>query len=379
MDTSKIMKLLLPIILVALLVFAVVNFKNSQNQKSQGTPIKIGAVYVLSGDLAVYGKEYSNGLQLAAEEINNKGGINGRKVEIITEDDGADATKSVTAVNKLINVDKVDYIFTAFSSPSQATAPIAERSKIIYMSATVSKIGTGNYIFRDYWDMEDQGAAIGKSVTKEGVKKLGIIALTYGDTEVFLKGLKSQTNAEINEERFNFGDTDFKTQLTKIKNFNPDAIVVYAFPGAEATKITQQLIQLGLDNKRLYSGATTYIFPFMTEQFSPTLAKMKAIDTWYTPDSKNSKSNEFLNNYKKKYGQDVFGDAAYPYDDLYALAAAIEKSGNGASTETIAKNLRQMEFDGAGGKLSFDSKGNSMRAATLKIYTTEGWIPYNPE
>ena len=82
------------------------------------------------------------------------------------------------------------YIFTAFSSSSQATAPIAEASGVLYMSATVSKIGTGKYVFRDFWDMEDAGRSIGRAINKEGIKNLGILALNYGDTESLIKGLK---------------------------------------------------------------------------------------------------------------------------------------------------------------------------------------------
>ncbi len=371
------MKFLLPVVLIVGVIALIFGLSKSQSRYPQGTAVKIGASYALTGPIASFGIEYRRGLELAADEINNSGGINGKKVELIFEDDQGDTTKALQSVNKLINIDKVDYLFTAFSSPSQATAPIAEKNKIIDISSTVDKVGTGNYVFRDYWDMTDQGAATGKATNKEGIKRLGVIALNFGDTQDFMTGLKSQTKAQIHEERFNFGDTDFKTQLSKIAAFNPDAILVYGFPGAEATKITQQIVELGLDNKRLFSGSTVYIFPFMTKPFATTLVKMGAIDTWYTPDSSNNKSKTFMDTYKTKYNEDVMGDAAYTYDDLYALKAAIEKSGNSASTETIAHNLLQTNLDGAGGTLTFDSKGNSMRHAVLRMYTTQGWTPYN--
>lgn len=344
---------------------------------SESKTIKIGAVYPLTGTFSSYGIEYQRGLQMAADEINANGGINGKKIELIIEDDGGDTANSVTAVNKLISVDKVNYLFTAFSSTSQATAPIAEQNKVLYISVTVSKIGTGNYVFRDFWDIEDQGAAIGKSLNKEGIKKLGVLAMNYGDTEFFLNSLKSEAGGvEITDERFNFGDTDFKTQLTKIKDSEADAILVYAFPGAEAIKITQQIIELGLDNKRLYAGATTYGLPFMYQQFSETLVKMKIIDSWYSLDPNNSKSTEFAQKYKAKYGQDLVGDAAYPYDDMYALSEAIKSSRTNTDTKTIADNLRKIDYNGAAGKLIFDDKGNSKRTAYLQIYTSDGWKKY---
>jgi len=370
----------LPILIIVILAGIIVGWSYYQKSKQPKENIKIGAVYPLTGNFATYGTEYKRGLEMAIEEINNNGGINGQKFEIIFEDDAGDVTKSVTAINKLIDVDKVKYLFTAFSSTSLATAPIAEKNNILYISATVSKIGNGKTIFRDYWDIEDQGAAIGKAITKEKVKSVGILAMNYGDTEYFLNGVKkTASGVSFVEERFNFGDIDFKTQLTKIKNQNPDAIIIYAFPGAEATKITQQIQELKLDNKRLFAGATTYGLPFMYQPFSETLSEMKAIDSWYSLDVNNPKSKEFSEKYKNKYGQDLVGDAAYPYDDVYALYSAIKDSSNNFSAIDVASNLRKINYNGAAGPLSFDEMGNSKRSSYLQIYTSNGWQKYNIE
>ncbi len=368
----------IPVGIVVLLIVVVGGLVWWQGNKSSKDTIKIGAAYPLTGTMASYGIEYKRGAEMAVEEINKSGGVNGHKLELLFEDDQADAAKSLTAVNKLINVDKVKYILTSNSAPCQVTAPVAEKAQVIDICATVSRIGTGNYVFRDYWDMQDQGTAIGKAIKNEGINKLSILALNYPDYDFFTKGLLAETGAiNIQTERFNFGDTDFKTQLTKIKNYNPDGILMYAFPGAEATKATQQIAELGLDNKKLFSGTTTYGFPFMYQTLSDTLAKMKTIDAWYAVSENNDKSKEFTQKYKNKYNEDLVGDAAYTYDDIYALSEAIEKSGDNASTKTIADNLRKTNIEGAGGKLSFDSNGNSSRNAYLQQYTNKGWVKYS--
>ncbi len=365
------------VVLVVVLLLIFTNTNNSPNS-SESETIKIGAVYPLTGPFSSYGVEYKRGLELAAEEINSQGGIMGKKIELIFEDDQGVPEKSVTAVNKLINVDNVKYLFTAFSSSSQATAPIAQANKVLYFSATVSKIGdVGNYVFRDFWDIEDQGKAIGSAINKEGVKKVGIIAMNFGDTETFLNAVKSVAkNTTFIEERFNFGDSDFKTQLTKFKDSGVDAILVYAFPGAEAITITNQIKELGLDNLRLFAGATTYGLPFMYSQFSDTLAKMKAIDSWYSLDENNPKAVEFTKKYEEKYGEPLVGDAAYPYDDLYALKMAIEQAGTSESTMDVAEALKRIELQGAAGPLVFDENGNSKREAYLQIYSDNGWVKY---
>ena len=270
------------------------------------------------------------------------------------------------------------YIFTAFSSSSQATAPIAEASGVLYMSATVSKIGTGKYVFRDFWDMEDAGRSIGRAINKEGIKNLGILALNYGDTESFLKGLKSTLNnkIQIKEERYDFGETDFKTQLSKLKSFEADGIIVYGFPGAESTKITQQIKELGLDNARLF-GSSNYGYTYMHLPLRDTLSKMRLIDVWYSLDPGNIQSQKFITKYNRTYWQDLVGDAAYTYDDLHALAIAMKKRGADADTADIAEALRETNLDGAAGKLTFDTLGNSKRESYLHIYEENGWNKYN--
>jgi branched-chain amino acid transport system substrate-binding protein len=361
--------------LVIAVVFSGLILSVTKAQPEKTATFKIGAVYSLTGAYASYGTEYKRGIEMAVEEINQAGGVNGQLLEVIYEDDSGDVTKSVNAVNKLINVDKVQAIMTGFSAQSAATAPLAEANKVIFISATVSKIGTGNYVFRDFWDIEAQGQAISQSLQKEGIKKLGVLAMNYADTDTFLNSVRDSSQAAIQVEKFNFGESDFKTQLTKIKSYNPDAILIYAFPGAEASKITEQLAALGLDNKRLYAGATTYGLPFMYQPFNATLTKMQAIDTWYSLDPANNKSQEFAAKYQAKYNQPLVGDAAYTYDDIYALVAALQQSGSSATTLQIAKNLQQVKLDGVAGPLFFDSQGNSLRSAYLQIFRN-GWQKY---
>ncbi len=340
--------------------------------------IKIGAVYPLTGQFSTYGIEYKRGIELAVKEINGNGGVDGKRLEVLFEDDWGDVTKSVSAVQKLINIDEVRYLFTAFSSQSLASAPVAEQNKVLYITATVSRVGTGNYVFRDYWDMEEVGRSIGQALNNDGMKKVGIMAVNFGDTEVFLAGLKSEAvSSQFLDQMFSFGDLDFKTQMAKIKSFNPDAIVVYGFPGSETINITKQLKVFGLDNKRLYSGSTVYVLPFMYEQFKETLVKMRVVDNNYDLDSNNIKAIEFQKNYKIAYGVDLLiADATYAYDDVYALKWALEKSKDINNTKEVADNLRQIKMNGAAGELSFDNLGNSNRKTYLQTYTKDGWVKY---
>ena len=363
------------IVVVIMLFIGFILFQGKFNKEDS---IKIGAVYPLSGQFSLYGVEYKRGVELALGEINSSGGVKGRKLKVIFEDDSGDVKKSVSAIQKLINVDQVKYVLTAFSSASLATAPIAEEKHIVFIAATVSKLGTGNYVFRDCWDIEETGKSIGRSLNKDGMKKVGIIAVNYGDTDIYLKGLKSESSgSEFLIEMFNFGDTDFKTQLTKIKSFNPDAVVVYGFPGPEVINITKQFNVFGLDDKRLYAGATTYALPFIYEQFKETLIKMRVVDNNYDLDQNNKKAVEFRNNYKKVFGLDMtIADATYVYDDIYALKQALENSSDIENTKEVSDNLRKVKLSGAAGELTFDDMGNSKRDTFLQTFTETGWVKY---
>lgn len=362
-------------LVIILVIFVVLIIGDSKSVTTD--TIKIGAVLDLTSPLASYGVEYKRGAEMSVNEINAKGGVNGYKLQLIVEDDGGKVANSLSAANKLIDIDKVKFIFTSFSAQTEAIAPIIKKKDVINFAITVSKIGDGNKIFRDYWDMQDVGSAIGKAIIKENIKSLGIIALNYGDTKFFLKGLNDNIgDIEVATEYFNFGDSDFKTQLLKLKSNNPDAILVYAFPGAEAINITKQIKNLDLDNLKLFAGATTYGLPFMYEQLNDTLLKMKVIDSWYSLDNNNTASIEFMKKYKEIYKENVVGDAAYTYDDIYAIAKAINGAGKDLSTENLAKELRKIEINGAAGTLNFDSLGNSQRKAYLQTYTENGWVKY---
>lgn len=372
-------KIILAVVILVAIVSGLLVMTNKSTVDNEN-PIKIGAIISLTGPLSSYGIEYENGLRMAEEKINNEGGINGRPIELIIEDDGGDAKNAVSAASKLINIDGVKYLITAFSSPSQAVAPIAQENKVINIALTVSKLGNvGEYIFRDYWDMEEQGVAIAHAMSKESINSLGIIALNWADYSDFKNGIDSVVSDDfpIYEERYNFGDSDFRTQLLKLKSHNVDAILVYGFPGAEVTDITKQIDQVGLSDKRLLSGATPYGFGFMYSELGDILEKMNVIDSWYSLDESNDVTKNFIADYKDKYNTDLNGDAAYPYDILRALANAITESGDADNTDKVRENLLKTQMQGAAGGLSFDKNGNSLRSAYLQEFVGGKWVPYS--
>lgn len=371
-------KIIFVVIIMIVLVIGI--YQKNQTEQLKSESIKIGITLPLTGSLSSYGVEYENGVRMAVKEINEMGGISGYPVELIIEDDMGDPKKTVTAVQKLLDVDGVNFLITALSSPSEAAFPLTQDKDVIHFALSVAKFGDrGENVFRFYWDMEKQGEAIGKAIKKEGVSRLGIIALNWADYVDFKKGLNDSlgTDFPIIEERYNFGDSDFRTRLSKIKSFDADGILVYGFPGQEVISITNQIAQLELDDKRLFSGATSFGYDFVYSQIGNILSRMMVIDSWYSLDLNNKKTEEFLNAYHKEYDQSLYGDAAYPYDVIMIIADAIKQVKNTNDLNQIRDKILKINKDGAVGSIKFDKAGNSILEVYLQEFIDGEWVRYD--
>jgi branched-chain amino acid transport system substrate-binding protein len=370
---------MLAVIAVILAVASISGFMLASSPAEQ--VVRIGSIQPVSGPLAVYGTEYNRGIEMAVEIINQEGGINGKRLEVVYEDSQGNAKEGVTAANKVIQIDQVPVIMTSMSAPSLAIAPIAQSNRVVMISQTVSKVGdTGDFVFRDYWDMKDQGKALASVVNEKGYKKVGIIALNFPDYEFFMEGFRevADEDVEILEERFNFGDTDFKTQLLKIREFDPDVILTYSFPGNELINIVQQIFELGMERPML-DGATGLGWGFMTEALGDYLLDVEVIANWYSLDTDMAQTRAFIEAYEDRYGQSLNGDAAYSFDDMFALRDVMETcdlQGRLSDTGCIRDELFKTDQEGIAGDLVFDENGNSMRPWFLQTFTTEGWKQY---
>ena len=153
--------------------------------KKEPEVIKIGAILPLTGDASIYGSALKEGLDLALEEINTKGGIIGKKVVVIYEDSQADPKVAVSAINKLINIDKVKIILgEMFSSVTLAIAPIAQKSQVVLISPTVSAEAVpnvGDYIFSIYPSDAYDGKFLANFVYNEIEKKNAAIIFVQAD------------------------------------------------------------------------------------------------------------------------------------------------------------------------------------------------------
>ena len=223
--------------------------------------IQLGAVFPLTGDIASYGIAAKKGIDLAVDEINSRGGVNGRKIQVIYEDDQGQATEAVAAIQKLVSVDKVPVVMgSAASSVTLAMCPIANREKVILISpisssSDLTKQG-GPFFFRVCPSDVVQAKMMAEWFKEDGRSTAGTIFVNNS----WGQGLKSEFVADFEAsggkvtaiEACKEGDQDLRAQLSKVKDANPDAIYAITY-GREGGALLRQAKELAVD-KPIYGA-----------------------------------------------------------------------------------------------------------------------------
>jgi branched-chain amino acid transport system substrate-binding protein len=342
-------------------------------------PIKIGILLSLTGPISPFGNQALGAIQLAIEEINNKGGIKGRVLKIIVEDTKSEPKEAVTAFNKLANIDKVPVVIGPLaSSLGMACAPIAQEKKIVLFSPAVSALEftkIGDYIFRNWPTAE----ILAKDMAEFAFEKLKLkkIAILYVNNEMgvnyktFFEKRFSDLGGEIViSEKFEQGATDFKTQLTKIKSKNPEAI--YLLGQKENGIVLRQIKEMEI--KALILSNVGVEDPEIIK-----LAKEAAEGVIYnTPGFAENfqKTKDYKKNYQSRYHKESGIMAASAYDAVYIVAKAIEKA-KVYTGEEIKNSLKTIKnFQGITGLTNFDENGDVIKPSTFKTVKNGQFVPY---
>lgn len=338
--------------------------------KKEPEEIKIGSVLPLTGDAAKYGASAKKAIDLAVQEINLAGGIKGSKIIVIYEDDQASPDKGVSAFQKLITVDKVPVVIGAMpSSVTLAMAPIAEKNKVVLFSPASSNpkvTEAGDYIFRN--DVSDvfEGVKMAEEVWERlGLKKVAVLYINNdygaGIKDVFIRRFEELGGKIVDVETFEQGATDFRTQLTKIKQSNPEASYIVGYK--EQIQILKQYKELAIKAQIL---ATIMLEdPEIIQKVGD--AAEGAIYTYraYDPQSGQKEVTEFVENFKTKYGIEPDNWAAQCYDALKIVVLAIKRGGY--TSEGIKNSLyRIRDFPGVSGLTTFDENGDVIKPIILK-------------
>lgn len=345
--------------------------------KKSGDVIKVGEFASLTGKEATFGTSSHEGTLLAIEELNAAGGVLGKKIELITEDNLSKAGESGTVVTKLIDRDGVVAILgEVASSRSLEAAPICQRSQIpmISPSSTNPKVTeTGDYIFRVCFIDPFQGTVMANFASKTlKAKKIAVFTDVKSDyskglAKYFKEGF-TKAGGEISAELdFNGGDKDFKAQLTAIKTAAPDAVFV---PGyyTDVALICIQAKQLGL-NVPLFGGDGWESDDLI--KIGKEAVEGNYFSTHYHPEVSSPKSKQFVDAYKKRFknqdGSPKAPDAmaALGYDSAMILADAMKRAGTTEGAKVRDALAATKGFEGATGRTDINDKRDATKPAVI--------------
>ena len=368
------MKKFLAVMSVVLLMATL--FVSCSKSESSSEEIKVGFVGPLTGDYANYGTLCKQAVEMAIEEINAKGGVSGKQIKLYAEDSEGDSQKALAATEKLSSSDKVCAIIGPILTGE--TFSVAERVQqeglvIITPSASHKDItAIGDYIWRTTPSDGLQGVVAGKYWSQVlGYKKLAVLYAkndySQGLYESMAESFEEEGGEIVATETFMVGDKDFKTQLTKLKNTDAEAIYIPDYT-TEMAQILEQASQLQV-NKPFLSGDG-----FLSEEIY-TLAGQYTDGVVYTASAQVEESNsakEFKEKYTAKYGVGPDSFATNAYDATYILASVIEKVGT--DRKAIKEGMKEIkDFVGVNGVINFDEQGDLV--AYQGIYEVHGNTP----
>ena len=343
--------------------------------------IKIPLAAPFTGPLASFGEGMKNGALLKAEEINAQGGINGRKVEVVLEDELCDPKEAATVATKLAADPKVSMVVGHLcSSASLAALPIYKEAKLPAISPASTNINLGKsspYYFRNVYKDDFQGLFLAKYAKEvKGYKKVAIFYemndYSMGLMSAFMKQAKKNGIRILGKEAYTAGTTDFKPQLTKFKMMKPDAIFIPGY-APQGTLIISQARSLGIKNVD-FLGADGLDDNLMLK--NPD-AEGLFVTTPFIPDKAGPKAAAFIKAYRKKFGIDPNWFAANTYDAVGIAAEAIAEAGS--DREKVREYLAAMDtrgkaYDGVAGKTYFDKNGDCLKEAFVKEIKNGKWI-----
>lgn len=348
----------LAVILVLIISLVVINI-TGYALLSKEEYINIGFIGPLSGPVSSYGEAEVNIIKTTIEKINQEGGVDGKKINILYEDGMCDAKEAFNAAKKLIEINKVNIILGGVcSGETLGIAPYAQEKKVILFSAISSNpqiTNQGDFIFRNVPSDTYYVNVINEYLEKENIKKVALISeqgdYGQGARELFKSIYKGNI---VIDEIYNMQNSDYRTQLTKIKAKDFQALIIISQTGEDLGLILRQAKELNLDKQMfaLNFGESAY-----------DIAKESIINLIYSYNisvEENSKGAKLLNDFKNNFpAPPIDYMVASRYDSINIIVDAIKECKTDKDTECIRDYILSIEkYQGAAGTYSFDEYGD---------------------
>ena len=343
--------------------------------------IKVGANLEMTGGSASYGISSKNAIELAFKQINEKGGINGKQLELVVADNKSEAAEATNAMQKLVSQDNVVAVIGPnLSSSVIAASAINNSAKVLdiapmatnpYVTVDQASGKTKDFNYRTCFIDPFQGTVMAKFATAElGVGNAAVLIDNSSDyakglAQFFKENFVKEGGAVTAEESYLQKDTDFKATLTKIKATNPDFLYV---PGyyQEVGLIVKQARELGMNMP--IAGGDGWDSAKMPEIAGAAALNNTYFSSLYSPEDSSDINKNFVAAYEKAYGQkpDVF--AALSYDSALLVAEAIKNAGSTEPAKISEAMAKINGFSGVSGSVTFDDKHNPVKSAVILEY-----------
>lgn len=330
----KLWKKAVSLAMVSVLALSMSACGSSENKSTGSTDtFKIGGIGPTTGDAAIYGKAVKNGAQLAVDEINKNGGINGKKIEYKFEDDQSDAEKAVNAYNSLKDWGMQMLVGTVTSNPCTAVVENTHTDNMFQLTPSATAVESIQYdnAFRMCFSDPNQGSASADYIADN--KLASKVAVIYNSSDPYSSGIYQKFAEEakvkgldvVVAEAFTADSkTDFSVQIQKAQSSGAELVFLPIYY-QETSLILAQAKKAGFTPK--YFGCDGMDGILALDGFDKSLAEGLMFLTPFTADAEDEKTQTFVKAYKDAFGDTPIQFAADAYDCVYSIKAAIEKSG----------------------------------------------------
>jgi branched-chain amino acid transport system substrate-binding protein len=344
---------------------------NTNTGNSAADTIKIGGSFALTGAVSIYGIAASNGAKLAIEEYNAKGGVLGKQVQFILEDNKGEQVDAANSFRKLVdNNNVVAFIGSDISSTTETIANIAAERNIPMITPTGTRLGItaiGNNVFRACYIDPAQGALLAQfakedlNATNVAVMVNSEVDYSVGIAETFTEDFEAMGGKVAVTVNYGDSDIDFKPILMNVKNANPDVVVVpdyyenIALIAAQAKEIGLNVPLIGGDG---WDGVTTQVAN------NPEVVEGNFFINHYTPEDNRALVKDFIENYTAKYNEEPNAFAALGYDAALILLEAIESAGT-TDSDAVITAMANTSLECVTGQVTFNEERNPIKSVSV--------------
>ena len=356
--TKKIVSMLLVLVLtVALMAGCGSPAAPAGNGATSGESIKLAVVSPVTGDSSVYGDYMRKGVDMALQEINDAGGVLGRPLEFVYEDDKGSSTDAVSVAQKIAS-DKsiVGVIGHVFSGCTLAAGPIYQNNGIptIAVASTNPEVATiGEYVYRINVGDNYQGGALAKLLNEKNVTKAAVIYdnsdYGVGVSNAFAEQYKALNGEIVLNESYLSGADDFSLILTQLKQSTAEVIVLCGLD-TDAAKIMMQSKTLGIELP-VYATDGVYTDNFIT--LAKAAVEGVYVVCYFHPSDPSESVQNFIKKFNEQYDGDVNSWSPYAYDAVMLMAEAIKKAGSTDGAAIKDAITATTNFQGATGTINF--------------------------